>query len=104
MASCSWGQPKDSHESDESEDESEDCEDESEDCEYYFDTDFDISDSDNNDLSISDTEPESEGKNSLFLLNEKRKFIYRTNLTKFTIFLNIRKKISYICTSHQSVG
>ena len=54
MASCSWGQPPDNYESDETESESDSTE-----------FDLDTSESDNTDYDIGDFDLESEGKNSL---------------------------------------
>ena len=54
MASCSWVQPPDNYESDETESESDTSE-------------FDSCESDNTDYDISDFDPESEGKNLLIV-------------------------------------
>ena len=85
MASCSWGQPPDNYESDETESESDSSE-----------SDLDISESDNTDYDISDFDLESEGKNSLVTTIK-----LQISFSLFRTFMDIKKFISYICTLTQ---
>ena len=66
MASCSWGQPPNNYESDETESESGSSE-----------SDLDISESDNTDYDISDFDLESEGKTHPFTVVSRSKKMYR---------------------------